>query len=48
MDDGNGDPISNLNESKHQFLTTRAGVDWQIKRYHTLTISDFYGSEKII
>jgi len=30
------------------FLTTRAGVDWQINATNTLTISGLYGSEKII
>jgi len=30
------------------FLTTRAGMDWTINPYNTLTISGLFGSEKII
>ncbi len=30
------------------FLTTKAGVDWNISQQNTLTVSGMYGSEKII
>lgn len=30
------------------FLTTKAGIDWDINKNNTLTISGLYGSEKII
>ncbi|OJY96822.1 MAG: TonB-dependent receptor [Sphingobacteriales bacterium 40-81] len=30
------------------FLTTKAGVDWNIDQQNTLTVSGMYGSEKII
>jgi len=30
------------------FLTTKAGVDWNIDKQNTLTVSGMYGSEKII
>ena len=30
------------------FLTTRAGIDWNINQQNTLTVSGLYGSEKII
>ena len=47
-DDG---PVVNSQLQRNRntnFLTTKAGVDWNIDQQNTLTVSGMYGSEKII
>src|SRR5690606_30710975 len=40
---------SQLKQNRNtNFLTTKAGVDWNIDEQNTLTVSGMYGREKII